>query len=167
VAERYADGLARDQGLASERKNGQADREALRVRPVRGLDPVQIVTRWISDPDDSPVRYLRAMCVRRAIGLLKANGKHKMINDLNDELGKAGAYNALKKKQITAWADLRNNAAHGNTRQTLPATWMGCSGTIPSLAPTSPNPYRRQHAVVFRRSQPTGKANLRLEEPGL
>ena len=36
-------------------------------------------------------------------------------NDMNDELAKAGAYNALKKKQITAWADLRNNAAHGNT----------------------------------------------------
>jgi hypothetical protein len=60
-------------------------------------------------------RHLRAMCVRRVIGLLKPNGKHKMINDLNDELGKGGAYNALKKKQITAWADLRNNAAHGNT----------------------------------------------------
>ncbi len=55
------------------------------------------------------------MCARRGIGLLKPNGKHKMINDMNDELAKAGAYNALKKKQIVALADLRNNAAHGNT----------------------------------------------------
>ena len=60
-------------------------------------------------------KHLRSMCARRGIGLLKPNGKHKMINDLNDELTKAGAYNALKKKQVTAWADLRNNAAHGNT----------------------------------------------------
>jgi hypothetical protein len=60
-------------------------------------------------------RHMRSMCVGRGIGLLKPNGKHKMINDMNDELAKAGAYNALKKKQVVAWADLRNNAAHGNT----------------------------------------------------
>jgi hypothetical protein len=60
-------------------------------------------------------KHLRSMCARRGIMLLKPNGKHKMINDMNDELAKAGAYNALKKKQVTAWADLRNNAAHGNT----------------------------------------------------
>ncbi len=40
-----------------------------------------------------------------------------MINDMNDDLTKAGVYNALKKKQVTAWADLRNNAAHGNTTE--------------------------------------------------
>lgn len=60
-------------------------------------------------------KYMRSMCVRRGIGLLKPSGKHKMLNDMNDELAKAGAYNAMKKKQVTAWADLRNNAAHGNT----------------------------------------------------
>jgi hypothetical protein len=60
-------------------------------------------------------KHMRSMCVSRGIGLLKPNGKHNMINDMNDELAKAGAYNALKKKQVTAWADLRNNAAHGNT----------------------------------------------------
>jgi hypothetical protein len=60
-------------------------------------------------------KHLRSMCVRRGIGLLKPNGKHKMMNDMNDALAKAGAYNALKKKQVTAWADLRNNAAHGNS----------------------------------------------------
>ena len=60
-------------------------------------------------------KHMRSMCIARGIGPLKPNGKHKMINDMNDELAKAGAYNALKKKQVTAWADLRNNAAHGNT----------------------------------------------------
>jgi hypothetical protein len=60
-------------------------------------------------------KHLRSMCARQGIGLFKPNGKHKMMNDMNDELAKTGAYNALKKKQVTAWADLRNNAAHGNT----------------------------------------------------
>lgn len=59
-------------------------------------------------------KHMRSMCASRGISLLKPNGKHKMINDLNDELAKDGAYNALKKKQVTAWADLRNKAAHGN-----------------------------------------------------
>ena len=58
-------------------------------------------------------KHMRSMCARRGISLMKPKGKHKMINDMNDELSKVGAYNALKKKQIIAWADLRNNAAHG------------------------------------------------------
>lgn len=32
---------------------------------------------------------------------------------MNVELCKARAYNIAKQKQITAWADLRNKAAHG------------------------------------------------------
>lgn len=59
-------------------------------------------------------KHMRSMCASRGISLLKPNGKHKMINDLNDELAKNGTYNALKKKQVAAWADLRNKAAHGN-----------------------------------------------------
>jgi hypothetical protein len=29
-------------------------------------------------------------------------------------LAKAGIYSPLTKKQVTSWADLRNNAAHGD-----------------------------------------------------
>ena len=36
------------------------------------------------------------------------------INLLNPELAKAGEYNLLTLKQITAYADIRNNADHGN-----------------------------------------------------
>ncbi|MEO7643881.1 MAG: DUF4145 domain-containing protein [Burkholderiaceae bacterium] len=35
------------------------------------------------------------------------------LDRLNAELCKAGVYNTAKQKQITAWADLRNKAAHG------------------------------------------------------
>lgn len=38
------------------------------------------------------------------------NGK---LDKMNTELCKAGVYNMAKQKQITAWAELRNKAAHG------------------------------------------------------
>ncbi len=36
------------------------------------------------------------------------------IDSLNIELAKASIYDKLKQKQITAWADIRNNADHGH-----------------------------------------------------
>ena len=36
------------------------------------------------------------------------------LNPMNDALGKEGVLNKLQKKQITAWADIRNSAAHGH-----------------------------------------------------
>lgn len=40
--------------------------------------------------------------------------KEKRLTQLNDDLAKASVYNKLQQKQITALADIRNNAAHGN-----------------------------------------------------
>jgi hypothetical protein len=40
-----------------------------------------------------------------------AEGK---LDRMNAELTKAGAYNVVKQKQITAWADIGNKAAHGD-----------------------------------------------------
>jgi len=36
------------------------------------------------------------------------------LDKMNADLCKAGVYNIAKQKQITAWADLRNKAAHGD-----------------------------------------------------
>ena len=36
---------------------------------------------------------------------------------MNADLAKAGVYNKLTQKRITAIADIRNNAAHGNWDQ--------------------------------------------------
>ena len=33
---------------------------------------------------------------------------------MNNELATAGAYNKLDQKNVTAWLDLRNKAAHGS-----------------------------------------------------
>lgn len=40
--------------------------------------------------------------------------ERKRLTQLNDDLAKGNVYNKLQQKQITALADIRNNAAHGN-----------------------------------------------------
>lgn len=52
---------------------------------------------------------LRALCGRNTIDL---SGRPK-LDHMNADLAKAGAYNKLMQKRITALADLRNKAAHG------------------------------------------------------
>lgn len=49
---------------------------------------------------------LRNMCTANGLG-------HGSLNKMNDDLAKAGAYNATQKKRITALAGIRNSAAHG------------------------------------------------------
>lgn len=50
---------------------------------------------------------LNKLCENNNIELSKAD-------KMNADLAKAGIYNKLKLKQITAWLDLRNKAAHGD-----------------------------------------------------
>jgi hypothetical protein len=50
---------------------------------------------------------LKELCTRSTI-------PHGKLDKMNVELCKAGTYNIAKQKQITAWADLRNKAAHGD-----------------------------------------------------
>jgi len=58
---------------------------------------------------------LRTLCARQTppVPTTKANGEKLMLNALIDDLKKAGVYNELKAKQLRAWADIRNAAAHG------------------------------------------------------
>lgn len=50
---------------------------------------------------------LRELCDKECIPLGK-------LDKMNADLAKAGVYNKLVQKQITAWANIRNSAAHGN-----------------------------------------------------
>jgi len=59
-------------------------------------------------------RHLRELCARHGIPLDGPTGKPKMMGVMNDDLAKAGVYNAVKKSQVQAWATLRNKAAHGD-----------------------------------------------------
>lgn len=42
------------------------------------------------------------------------NLPHGKLNKMNSDLAKVGQYNKLRQKQITALADIRNSAAHGD-----------------------------------------------------
>jgi len=49
---------------------------------------------------------LRDLCTREGIS-------HGKLDKMNSDLAKAGIYNKLQQKRITALADIRNSAAHG------------------------------------------------------
>jgi hypothetical protein len=57
---------------------------------------------------------LRKMSITNGLPTTNDKGKLLTIEPLNVELAKKEVYNQLIKKQITSWADLRNNAAHGH-----------------------------------------------------
>jgi len=66
---------------------------------------------------------LRRLCERHQppISVVHDNGKFKKMAVLIDNLKKAGAYNELKAKQLRAWTDIRNAAAHGQFDDFSPA----------------------------------------------
>lgn len=60
--------------------------------------------------------HIRQLCNKHGIAIdEEKHGKlvPKKADRLNAELATASAYSKLDQKQITAWLDLRNNAAHG------------------------------------------------------
>ncbi|MCA9902478.1 MAG: DUF4145 domain-containing protein [Anaerolineae bacterium] len=58
---------------------------------------------------------LRRLCSRQTppISTNKPGGHPKTMGTLIDDLKNAGLFNELKAKQLRAWADIRNAAAHG------------------------------------------------------
>ncbi|AXI62931.1 DUF4145 domain-containing protein [Pseudomonas kribbensis] len=61
---------------------------------------------------------LRNLCTEHGI-------THGSLNRMNDELVKAGAYNSLQHKRITAMAAIRNSAAHGKKGEFEPEDVKG------------------------------------------
>ncbi|MDD4082190.1 MAG: hypothetical protein PHD05_02265 [Sphaerochaetaceae bacterium] len=61
--------------------------------------------------------HLRKICIKNNILLTYQNNKgdsiFKKADSLNSELGNLSIYTKSIQKQITAWLDIRNNAAHG------------------------------------------------------
>jgi hypothetical protein len=60
-------------------------------------------------------KALRVLCSQHQppISVTGPGGKAKTLNPLIDSLKKANVFNEAKTKQLRAWADLRNQAAHG------------------------------------------------------
>jgi len=57
---------------------------------------------------------LRKLSQSHGLPLFSQQGRPLTIDPLNSGLAKAGVYPQLTQKQITTWANLRNDAAHGN-----------------------------------------------------
>ncbi|MGH7194328.1 MAG: hypothetical protein ACREJM_12475, partial [Candidatus Saccharimonadales bacterium] len=51
------------------------------------------------------------------VAIAKTDGSPKKADSINSELVTADVYNKLQQKSITAWLDLRNNAAHGHYKE--------------------------------------------------
>ena len=64
-------------------------------------------------------KALRTRCSQHQppIPTTKPDGDPKTLNPLIDDLKKAGVFNEAKAKQLRAWADIRNHAAHGEFDQ--------------------------------------------------
>ncbi|MDQ3356301.1 MAG: hypothetical protein M3502_06220 [Actinomycetota bacterium] len=57
--------------------------------------------------------HLRALAARNNV-TTQARGKPKRAAALNDDLSKQDVYRKAEHKQVLAWQDLRNSAAHGD-----------------------------------------------------
>ena len=57
--------------------------------------------------------HLRCLAQKHGVEVDDVHGKPKKADLINAELVKAGAYEKLDQKNVLAWLDLRNKAAHG------------------------------------------------------
>jgi hypothetical protein len=102
------------------------------LNTIRGLVSAEIFTDFIemaehllseNYKDASAVmtgsvleEHLRQLCVKNGIDITSEKADKqipKKADLLNSELAKATTYNKLDQKNVTAWLDLRNKAAHG------------------------------------------------------
>jgi hypothetical protein len=63
---------------------------------------------------------LRKLCDGKDIGTMKPSGERRSINPMNDDLAQAKVYNPAKAHEIRAWADIRNDCAHGDGGKVKP-----------------------------------------------
>jgi hypothetical protein len=82
--------------------------------------------------------HLRQLCIKNGIPVTQPkNGKDVPVKaaTLNDELTGAKVYNMADQKQVLAWLDLRNKAAHGDyTAYTREQIEMMVNGVINFIA---------------------------------
>ena len=70
-------------------------------------DPAAVIAGGVLE------EHLRKLCLKNAVDVEVEDGKPKKADRLNADLTKAEVYSKLDQKSVTAWLDLRNNAAHG------------------------------------------------------
>jgi hypothetical protein len=101
-AEIAADYMGQAEGLLKEGQSGKYDHVPAAVLAGAVLE-----------------KGLRTLCGMQSppVAMMGADGKPLMLNGLIDALKKAGTFNELTAKQLKAWADIRNKAAHGEFDQ--------------------------------------------------
>ena len=97
-AEISADYMGQAERLLKERQSGKYDHVPAAVLAGAVLE-----------------KSLRTLCDNHTppIPTVNSKGELKTLNPLIDDLKKVGVFNELKAKQLRAWADIRNKAAHG------------------------------------------------------
>jgi len=63
---------------------------------------------------------MRRLSDGKGLATMKPSGQRRGINAMNDDLAKASVYNAAKAHEIRAWADNRNDCAHGDGGKVKP-----------------------------------------------
>jgi hypothetical protein len=69
-------------------------------------DPAAVIAGTVLE------EHLRKLCDKNSIPTQKPTGEPKKADALNAELAGANVYSKLDLKNVTAWLDLRNKAAH-------------------------------------------------------
>ena len=125
--EQYKSWNGRESSFESYRAIFQAakeDYEGGYIFKLRGLihaevfdDMLEQATELLSAGYEDPVcvvagvaleTTLKELCTRNSI-------PHAKVDKMNADLCKAGIYNMAMQKQVTAWAERRNKAAHGDS----------------------------------------------------
>jgi hypothetical protein len=70
-------------------------------------DPAAVVAGSVLE------EHLRKLCEKHGISVVKPDDSPKKADTLSSELAATGVYSKLDLKNVTAWLDLRNKAAHG------------------------------------------------------
>lgn len=103
--------------------SAKEDYEGGYIFNLRGLVKAEVLSDALEQAEELLMSgYKDPACVLTGVSLEIAvkelASRHSVpvgkLDKMNADLCKAGAYNIAKQKQLTAWADLRNKAAHGD-----------------------------------------------------
>jgi len=110
-------------GIRSDVNGGMVDDLRLLVRAEVFADFLEMAEYLLNQGYKDPAAVLlgavledslRTLANRGGIAVNSSQGKPLTIEPLNVAIAKKGMYNPLVQKQITSWANLRNDAAHGH-----------------------------------------------------
>lgn len=73
----------------------------------RYKDPAAVITGSVLE------EHLRSLCDKSGVPVTRQDGTPKKAESMNTDLAAAAVYSKLDQKNVTAWLDLRNKAAHG------------------------------------------------------